>query len=60
MKATPMGAALANLLSVLTRGLGYFLYALLFAIYRRDLRFITLFACIAVVAGVFIWWRWWI
>ncbi|MBB5708870.1 hypothetical protein [Sphingomonas xinjiangensis] len=58
MKATPMGAVLANVMSVLTRGLGYFLYALLFAIYRRDLRFITLFACVAVVAGVFIWWRW--
>ena len=59
MKATPMGAVLANILSACTRALGYFLYAVLFAIYRHDLRFITLFACIALVAGVFIWW-WWI
>ncbi|MCD2323942.1 hypothetical protein LQ953_07945 [Sphingomonas sp. IC-56] len=58
MKVTPMGAVLANILSVATRGLGYFLYALLFAIYRRDLRFITLFACVALVAGAFIWWWW--
>ena len=57
MKATPMGAMLANLLSAATRVLGYILYAVLFAIYRHDPRFITLFACIALVAGALVW-RW--
>jgi glucose uptake protein GlcU len=56
MKATPMGAVLANLLSAATRVLGYVLYAVLFAIYRQDMRFITLFACIGLVAGALLWW----
>jgi hypothetical protein len=56
MKSTTFGAILANILSVGTRGLGYFLYAVILAIYRRDPKFIGLFACIFAAIGIVIWW----
>jgi p-aminobenzoyl-glutamate transporter AbgT len=56
MKSTTLGAILANILSVGTRALGYFLYAVILAIYRRDPKFIILFVCIFVGVGIVIWW----
>ena len=56
MKPTVLGAILANILSAGTRALGYFLYAVILAIYRRDPKFIALFACIFLALGIVLWW----
>ncbi|WP_404333351.1 hypothetical protein AB2M62_09760 [Sphingomonas sp. MMS12-HWE2-04] len=48
MKATPLGAVLANVLSVATRGLGLFLWYFLRLIYRGEPKVVAGF----VVAGL--------
>lgn len=55
MKATPFGAFLANTLSVLTRGLGYFLWYFLRVIYRGELRAMVPFGIAAVAIAALVW-----
>jgi hypothetical protein len=49
------GAVIANVLSVGTRGLGYFLWGLLRIIYRGDLKMIALFGAVIGAIALLIW-----
>ena len=55
MKATPFGAFVANALSVVTRGLGYFLWYFLRVIYRGELRAMVPFAIGLLVIAAIVW-----
>jgi hypothetical protein len=56
VKATPLGAVLAQVLSIGTRGLGLFLWYLLRVIYRGEARAMVPFAIGAVVIAGLLWW----
>lgn len=49
------GAVIANVLSVGTRGLGYFLWGLLRIVYRGDLKMIALFSAVIGAIALVIW-----
>ncbi len=49
------GAVIANVLSVGTRGLGYFLWGVLRIAYRGDLKMIALFGGVIGAIGLLIW-----
>ncbi len=53
--ANRFGGFLANLLSVGTRGLGYFLWGLLRIVYRGDIKMIALFASVIGAVALVIW-----
>lgn len=55
MKATPLGAVLASILSVLTRGLGYFLWYFLRLVYRGEPKVIAGFIGVGVAIAALIW-----
>jgi hypothetical protein len=55
MKETPFGAVLANVLSVGTRGLGWFLWYFLRLIYRGEPRVIAGFVGAGLVIAGLIW-----
>jgi hypothetical protein len=55
MKETPFGAVLANVLSVGTRGLGWFLWYFLRLIYRGEPRVIAGFVGAGLVIAALIW-----
>jgi hypothetical protein len=55
MKETRFGAAVANLLSVSARGLGYFLWYLLRLIYRGEPKLIAAFAGVGVAIAALVW-----
>lgn len=56
MHETRFGGFVAQLLSVATRGLGYFLFVVLFAIYRRDPRAIAALAAGFALIVLLVWW----
>jgi hypothetical protein len=55
MKETPFGAVLANVLSVGTRGLGWFLWYFLRLIYRGEPRVIAGFVGAGLAIAALIW-----
>lgn len=55
MHETRFGGFIAQALSLATRGLGYFLYLVAFAIYRRDPRAIALLAGGAALLAALLW-----
>ena len=56
MHATRLGGLIAHILSFATRGLGYFLFVLLFAIYRRDPRAIAVLVAGVALLAALLWW----
>jgi hypothetical protein len=55
MKETQLGAALANVLSVATRGLGLFLWYFLRLIYRGEPKVIAGFVGVALAIVLLVW-----
>jgi hypothetical protein len=55
MKETQLGAVLANVLSVATRGLGLFLWYFLRLIYRGEPKVIAGFVGVAVAIAALVW-----
>lgn len=55
MHETRFGGFVAQALSFATRGLGYFLYLVAFAIYRRDPRAIALLAGGTALLALLLW-----
>lgn len=53
--ANRFGAAIANVLSVATRGLGYFLWGLLRIVYRGDPKMIALFGGVIAAIVLVVW-----
>ncbi|MGK6356912.1 hypothetical protein ACMGDH_16990 [Sphingomonas sp. DT-207] len=56
MHETRFGGFVAQILSVATRGLGLFLFVVLFAIYRRDPRAIALLVAGFALIALLVWW----
>jgi len=55
MKETRFGAVIANVLSVGTRGLGWFLWYFLRLIYRGEPKVIAGFVAVGVAIALLIW-----
>jgi len=55
MQETRFGSFVANALSLATRGLGYFLYVVAFAVYRHDRRAIAILAGGALLLAALVW-----
>jgi hypothetical protein len=55
MHETRFGGLIAQVLSVATRGLGYFLFVVLFAIYRRDPRAIAVLVVGFALIALLVW-----
>jgi hypothetical protein len=56
MKGRPLGAVLAGAMSLGTRALGLFLFAVLMARHRGDPRAIAALAGLALAIGLVLWW----
>lgn len=55
MHETRFGGFVAQALSLATRGLGYFLYLVTFAVYRRDPRAIATLAVGTALLALLLW-----
>jgi hypothetical protein len=55
MHETRFGGLIAHVLSFATRGLGYFLFVLLFAVYRHDRRAIAMLVGGVALLAALLW-----